>query len=127
MKSHRDVIGAVVRVKSRDLGMRRRSERGTTAAQRADPCGRVAAMEDRMKRIIYAAVMMSTLGGFPALAEEREPTRGSDRDPFSQTYTGRDVAAVRAEADRASRETSPCMRSCPCARHDGGHNKPSKQ
>lgn len=89
-----------------------------------------------MKRIAQVIALAAALGAFPAFAGD--PAPGSERDPFSQTYIGRDPEEIRAERERdvraevervvrAEREreraqASPCDRSCPC-----GHKRVAQQ
>lgn len=51
-----------------------------------------------MTRTANLAVLVAALAAAPVLAAD--PVPGSDRDPFSQTYAGPDLAAARAERAR---------------------------
>ncbi len=62
-----------------------------------------------MKRITQVIAIVAALSALPALADEGAPVAGSSRDPFSQTYTGRDP--------EQQKEAKPCDRACSCPRH----------
>jgi hypothetical protein len=90
---------------------RGRQSRGTSAAQ-----------EDHMKRIAQVIAIAVALAAFPAAADEGEPIPGSDRDPFSQTYTGRDPEEVRAEREREQRKAS--HGTCACGHKGAAQEHP---
>jgi hypothetical protein len=85
-----------------------------------------------MRRIAQAFVVVAALAAFPVLAEEgrKDYVPGSERDPFSQTYTGRDPEEVRAEREREHehehRKASPCDRTCACGHHHGAAQERTK-
>ena len=72
-----------------------------------------------MRRIAQALAVAAALAAFPAFADEgQDYVPGSERDPFSQTYTGRDPEEVRAERERELRNAGRCEASCACG-HKG--------
>jgi hypothetical protein len=77
-----------------------------------------------MKRIAQIIAIAAALAAFPAFADGGDPIPGSDRDPFSQTYTGRDPEEVRAERARERAEATPCDRSCPCGHKAAVQQRP---
>jgi hypothetical protein len=74
-----------------------------------------------MRRIAQVLAIAAALAAFPAAADvERTrgartdgPIRGSDRDPFSQTYDGRSPEDARDLRDREEKGMS-CETSCAC-------------
>jgi hypothetical protein len=71
--------------------------------------------------MVQVIAVVAALAAFPAVADEGEPVPGSERDPFSQTYTGRDPEEVREEREREQGKVSRCDRTCPC-----GHDAPAQ-
>jgi hypothetical protein len=82
-----------------------------------------------MRRITQVLVVAAALAALPAGADvQRErsqaPIPGSDRDPFSQTYTGRDSAnEARAEREREQKKASPCE--CACGHKGAAQEHPN--
>jgi hypothetical protein len=73
-----------------------------------------------MNRIAQVIALAVGLAAFPVAADVDEPLMGSDRDPFSQTYTGRDLDEVRAERERERQQSKPCACDRERAPHDVG-------
>lgn len=76
-------------------------------------------------------MLAAPLAAFPAFADQdpAEPNRGyvqpgSERDPFSQTYTGRDPEEVRAERERELRNAGRCEASCACGHKGAAQERP---
>ena len=93
-----------------------------------------------MKRLMMVVAVAASLVGVPALGQEPSVVQGSDRDPFSQTYTGGAFTESDAGHDRSSKHdakgdaksekagSARCSRSCDCGHHGdhGAGEMPSK-
>jgi hypothetical protein len=95
--------------------------------------GKSAALEDHMRRIVQVFAVAAALAAFPAFAEGpdswTDPSGGyvqpgSERDPFSQTYTGRDPEEARAERERELKRASPCDKTCACGHKGAAQEHP---
>ncbi len=76
-----------------------------------------------MKRIAVVTAVLVSMASLPAFAEEREPVRGSEQDPFSQTYTGIRERSEPSPGQRDRKEPSACA--CPHG-HDAQGSGPHK-
>ncbi len=80
-----------------------------------------------MRRIAFVTALVASLAALPALAADEAPARGTEQDPFSQSYTG--VEEHPASAARHHEKDAECH----CAHdhgnhggHDGRASKPDK-
>jgi ABC-type sugar transport system substrate-binding protein len=85
-----------------------------------------------MRRISRILVLAAALAASPAAAspgpdERTDPSRGyvpgSEQDPFSQTYDGREAERAREAREREQPKPGPCDGSCACGHHAAEHPK----
>ncbi len=73
-----------------------------------------------MRRIAFVTALVAALAAVPVLAEESPPTAGTEKDPFSQGYTGIQEHAAPSPAERDRKDAS--AHECHCAH---GHDAPA--